>query len=118
MTGIRAVIASPDPDIRARAAQALEDAGHTVVRETASVLDALQDSLEDGAELAVLDEALSGFRGSEIALILRHLRFRVTVVVLQPDARARDQGLLTLDPTDEGFEDNLVSIADRLGTAS
>ena len=49
---------------------------------------------------------------------LRHLRFRVTVVVLQPGARARDPSLLTLDPSDESFEGELVSIADRLGTAS
>jgi CheY-like chemotaxis protein len=115
MQKLRVVVASGDDALCARTSGLLKNRGHLVVKQCASAIEALEACFEEAVDLAVVDEELPSISGTNIADILRDLRYPVsTVVLMRGDGRSPEGEGHVLDPTREGFEAALLNFADSL----
>src|SRR5947209_2275867 len=78
----RFVVGCGDPDLQRRVVEILTGAGAQLVRQAATGEETLLACATEGADLAIVDEALPGISGSSVAEILEEMDRSVQTVVL------------------------------------
>ena len=106
----RAVVASADAEVRARVERVLRASGATTVLRCETAVEAMEACFEVGVDMAVLDEELSGVRGSEIAAILHDIAQEVEPVVLTRGERPGTD-ITSIELASPDFEAALLALA-------
>jgi hypothetical protein len=115
---LRVAVASPSPELAARIALVVTEAGHEAALVSNSPFDVMEAAFTRSVEVLVLDEELERLTGSEIATVVRAVGTTVSVVVLHRGELAGAADLLVLDPTRPGFEGALANVLDGLGNTA
>jgi hypothetical protein len=112
---LRVAVATPSPELAARIALVVTEAGHEAALVSHSPFDVMEAAFTRSVEVLVLDQDLERLSGSEIATVVRTVGTAVSVVVLHRGELADADEPLVLDPTGAGFEGALTNILDGLG---
>jgi hypothetical protein len=103
-------IASPDEHLRARVGAVVASLGHELTLEAQASFEALEASVEERVDVAILDESLSPTPGSAIAEVLRDVRSSVVTVVIHRGELSGHDALKVLNPLLEGFDEALANV--------
>jgi two-component system, NarL family, response regulator DevR len=114
---LRAVVASADPELRARIVAVLNEAGAQVVREASDGELAVLACTTEEVDVAFLDEDLPKMSGSSVAHVLGDMDRTVRTVVVHHGAPPSGRGA-AIDASGPDFEESVLRALDRETSAS